>query len=241
MKYYKAYYSFLCFFIPIYAEFSLEYIADTMQLPVATVQKIVKDIIDRQARQENGKGWSKYYHLLPNIINQHEYKIGCEVGVAYGGHSVTILNKTNVQKLFSIDPYLEYGDTTNSFLFRSIPEQAIRQRYWDVLYFHVCDRLSIFDDRSELWRMTSVDASKRVEDESFDFVFLDANHTFESVMQDLHAWFDKIRSGGIFCGDDYESSRHSGVTRAVNHFFKIKDIPVHTNKSHKRFWWVYKP
>ena len=211
-----------------------------MQLPVESVQKIIKDITDGQARQENGGSWSKYYHLLPNIINQHEYKIGCEVGVAYGGHSAAILNKTDVQKLFSIDPYLEYGDKTNNFLFRSALDKVTKQKSWDLLYLHVLDRLSSFGSRSDLLRMTSLQAVEFFQKESFDFVFLDANHSFDSVMQDLHAWFDKIKSGGVFCGDDYESARHPDVTRAVNHFFKTKNITVYTNKKHKRFWWIYK-
>ena len=101
--------------------------------------------------------------------------------------------------------------------------------------------LSIQPKGEMIVKYHSVEASELVECGSLDFVFSDANHTFESVMQDLHAWFDKIKSGGLFCGDDYASNRHPGVTSAVNHFFKTKDLSVHTNKSHKRFWWVYKP
>lgn len=62
----------------------------------------------------------------------------------------------------------------------------------------------------ELWDciipmvMDSLEASKEFEDNSIDFLFLDADHRYEPFKQDLEAWFPKIKKGGIICGHDCE-------------------------------------
>jgi hypothetical protein len=61
----------------------------------------------------------------------------------------------------------------------------------------------------EFVRKTSIEAAKDFEDESLDFMYLDANHRFEHVVNDLVAWVPKIRSGGIVSGHDYHRMRAS--------------------------------
>jgi hypothetical protein len=53
-------------------------------------------------------------------------------------------------------------------------------------------------------------------DDSVDLVFIDAEHTYESVRDDLQAWWPKVRSGGLLAGHDYG---WPGVARAVEEFF----------------------
>ena len=40
-------------------------------------------------------------------------------------------------------------------------------------------------------------------DESLDFVYLDALHSYRDCMNDLIAWFPKLKAGGLMAGDDY--------------------------------------
>jgi hypothetical protein len=64
-----------------------------------------------------------------------------------------------------------------------------------------------------------------------DFVYIDARHDYESVKEDLHAWFDKVRPGGILAGHDYADGilvqGDFGVKTAVDEFFAERGIPVH--------------
>jgi Methyltransferase domain len=48
----------------------------------------------------------------------------------------------------------------------------------------------------------SVKAAESFSDGSLDFVYIDANHTFQHVNQDLRAWYPKLRVGGLICGHD---------------------------------------
>ena len=49
-------------------------------------------------------------------------------------------------------------------------------------------------------------ASKRFEDESIDFIYIDAEHKFEYVYRDIVNWYPKMKKGGIFAGHDYQAS-----------------------------------
>ena len=63
-----------------------------------------------------------------------------------------------------------------------------------------------------------------IPEESLDFVFIDAEHSYESVKEDVNGWAKKVRHGGIVSGHDYYKTRHgnTGVIDAVNEYVKEK-------------------
>jgi len=67
--------------------------------------------------------------------------------------------------------------------------------------------------------------AKDFEDESIDFLFIDANHTYEYVSQDIAAYLPKIKPGGIIAGHDF-NGHHPGVVQAVIEAF-IGDVNVY--------------
>ena len=70
---------------------------------------------------------------------------------------------------------------------------------------------------------TSIEASKHFEDESIDFIFIDASHDYENVLADITAWYPKLKPGGLIAGDDYAPC-WGGVIQAVNEYFTDKTI-----------------
>lgn len=66
----------------------------------------------------------------------------------------------------------------------------------------------------------SVEGAKEVEDDSLDFVYIDAAHDYENVKADIKAWAPKVRVGGIIAGDDFYDfpSGKGGVMRAATEF-----------------------
>lgn len=91
--------------------------------------------------------------------------------------------------------------------------------------------------RLGLWKhirpmmMPSMDAARIFRDETADLVFIDADHRYEAVLEDIRGWLPKVRSGGIICGHDYGG--HPGVVRAVNEVFEGK-----ANRAPSCVWWV---
>jgi predicted O-methyltransferase YrrM len=87
--------------------------------------------------------------------------------------------------------------------------------------------------------LPSLEAVNSFEDESVDFVFIDAAHDYESVKADIYAWWSKVKSGGILAGDDYQPS-WQGVIQAVNEFSSATELPVlHTHDT--CHWLIIKP
>lgn len=72
--------------------------------------------------------------------------------------------------------------------------------------------------------MTSLEGSAMFEDNSLDFVFLDAAHDYQSVKDDIEAWLPKVKSGGVLSGDDYLGT-FPGVTKAVDEAFEKVEVP----------------
>jgi SAM-dependent methyltransferase len=61
----------------------------------------------------------------------------------------------------------------------------------------------------------STTASQYFENESLDFIFIDASHEYEDVKDDIKSWLPKLKKGGIIAGDDYGNIDFPGVHRAV--------------------------
>ena len=63
---------------------------------------------------------------------------------------------------------------------------------------------------------TSINASKQFEKESIDFVFIDGDHSYESVKNDIKYWEPKVKENGLIIGHDYN---WGNVARAVGECF----------------------
>jgi len=93
----------------------------------------------------------------------------------------------------------------------------------------------IEEDRCHFVKKFSVDAAKEFEDEHFDLVFIDANHTYEFVKEDISAWYPKVRVGGVLAGHDF-CNGFPGVQCAVEEYFKPLNKAV--SLSHNTVWYV---
>jgi len=102
-------------------------------------------------------------------------------------------------------------------------------------------------------KKTSLDASKSINNE-LDFVFIDGDHDYEHVLQDIEIWSKKIKKGGLIIGHDYtwngDKKTKRSVCNAVNDFFKKNKMDYYEpidpkrndliNRSHDRIWWQQK-
>lgn len=141
---------------------------------------------------------------------------GVEVGVFQGEFSQLLLQTWECSRLTSVDPWRQfpsedYVDTCN-----------FSQKQHDLNYSSTAVRLAPFGIRSQILRATSVEASPQFESRSLDFVYLDAQHHYEAVRDDIALWHSRVRSGGVIGGHDYLDGRLPsglyGVKRAVDEF-----------------------
>ena len=175
--------------------------------------------------------WGSSHESIPQIINDKNYKIGAEIGCAYGGHLDSILSQTNIEKLYGIDPYLNYTEYGADLM-------NMQQIQMDTLFELVKSRLSYYGNRLEFIRKKSEEAYQQFENNSLDFVYIDGNHYEEYIKNDLNCWWPKIKNGGMLCGHDYDHDGFPHVTLHVNSFFKNLNIEVIDLKNHN--WCAYK-
>ena len=64
--------------------------------------------------------------------------------------------------------------------------------------------------------------------EYFDWVYIDADHAYESVLADLEFYYPLVKRGGVICGDDYNWTEEVG--RAVDEFAKKMKLKVVTSE-----------
>lgn len=60
-----------------------------------------------------------------------------------------------------------------------------------------------FHPRAKIIQGLSVEVAQQIPPHSLDFVYLDADHSYKGVIEDLKAWIDKVRPGGAIGGHDY--------------------------------------
>jgi hypothetical protein len=64
-----------------------------------------------------------------------------------------------------------------------------------------------------------MDALKDFDDGSLDFVYLDGDHRFPYIAEDIFFWWNKVKKGGILSGHDYfcTDPRANNVLCHVSH------------------------
>lgn len=158
----------------------------------------------------------KRWDWLIHMIKFHAFKIGAEVGVDRGQTTAQLLAKCPDLCLFAVDNWAYIPDNPSDPEYRQIglegrnPNQARRE--FD-------RRAGRFARRLIILQGDSVEMAKKVEDDSLDFVFIDADHRYASALADIKAWVPKVKEDGVVCGHDYNHPRFPGVTKAVHECF----------------------
>lgn len=151
------------------------------------------------------------------IRNEGLEKI-CEVGVRKGDNFRHMLQPC-VTEAIAVDIWQDTGNPSENDL--GFTQGQLERQYQKFI------KDFKGDDRVKAIRKYSHIAAKEFEDEYFDFVYLDADHSYEGLLRDLRAWWPKVKNGGILGGHDYivrETPVKYGVIEAVTEFLKENNI-----------------
>ena len=154
---------------------------------------------------------------LPRLFKYLDCKIGVEIGTAEGEFAEIICKANPQLKLYTIDPFEPYED------FRELPYTPVFPRFEKTAR----ERLSKYN--CVVVKDYSMNAVKNFKDNSIDFVYIDGNHAFPFVVNDIFEWSKKVKVGGIISGDDYvrtkrqlENTHH--VIQAVDGYVRAYKI-----------------
>jgi hypothetical protein len=168
---------------------------------------------------------------LINLIQVPNPKIA-EIGVEYGGYTQTYYNDS--LEIHLIDMWQTEG---NDFYFTQHPGQV--ERGYDKILKTYSDKKNV-----KIVKMKSDEAALLYEDEYFDWVYLDADHSYEAVINDIKNWLPKVKKGGVLSGHDFNPSTDHpyhekfGVNKAV--FEVFGDRFFLTNELNFQSWYIYK-
>lgn len=135
-----------------------------------------------------------------------------ELGVLQGEFSEMILNIIKPDILVLVDPFKIGG---GEYL------DGLRTAYsTSEDYIKVVERFKQQIKSSQVWieKMYSYNAAKLFEYGVFDFVYIDADHTYNSVKRDLNDWLPLLKDEGVMCLHDYVELSNFGVIKAVDEF-----------------------
>ena len=139
---------------------------------------------------------SVHRHTFTSLVNQHGWTTGVELGVDKGILFGMLLRECPQLHLTGVDLFPNRERSHRAFV-----------------------HARTFADRSLLLTARTDEACRLFDDGSLDFVFVDADHSYEGAASDIALWQSKVRPGGWFGGHDY-TPKWPGVVRAVDEAFK---------------------
>ena len=151
--------------------------------------------------------WRENY---AKFIGNYPHKCGAEIGVLQGNNAAVLLKTLpDLKMLYCVD---HWGDVDNAIKY--------------------LESIKPYQNRVKTLWMQSVEAPMFIENESLDFIFIDASHVYRNVITDIVCWTPKIKIGGIISGHDYRSNKYN-VKGAVDKLFPNANIQG-------EIWWITK-
>lgn len=136
--------------------------------------------------------------VLRDLVAEHGWQIGAELGVFWGETFFYLLNTFPELILIGVDTW-EWGpeqpDGEDGF-------RSYRQFPLNAYEADVKRRARSYGNRAVIYKMRTVEAARCLPDESLDFVFIDADHTLAAVRTDIRAWAPKVKKDGWLVGHD---------------------------------------
>lgn len=179
--------------------------------------------------------------LLPKFIRDN-YLFSdnlniAEIGVLNGDYAKTIRKAFQNSNLHLIDLWQTQG---NDFYY------SVRENDAERAYLKALDRFKD-DNKCFFYKQKSQDACANFPNDFFDFIYIDADHSYEGVKNDILNWLPKIKSNGFICGHDWDpdpqmpEANQFGINRAVSEIFKDKlDKVCLTNETYFKSWFIQK-
>lgn len=153
--------------------------------------------------------------------------VGVEVGIFRGGLSWRLLAARDDLALHMVDAWgLNQSDAFKASDDYHAALSQDEQDEHETVARHITE---FAEARRHVVKALSVDAAARFADGSLDFVFIDADHSYEGCRADIAAWWPKVRPGGWLCGHDYANDDFAFgamVKRAVDEFAALTGLAV---------------
>jgi hypothetical protein len=166
--------------------------------------------------------------LLPYVRQLGNNLVGCELGVCKGFTLRYFLDLApEISKVYAIDSWTPYMDWWG----------PVTQQMVDNWREYAMTLLNPYMDKISILEMDSISAASHIPDQSLDYIFIDGDHSYQSVIRDLDNYWNKVKTGGIFAGHDWNLPE---VNQAVNEFRQKNNITTEIQFTETNVWFWYK-
>jgi hypothetical protein len=154
--------------------------------------------------------------------------MGAEVGVFRGINAKNLLDNLNFKTIYLVDPYQPYNDFDNTQSLIDARQIAL-------------DTMLGYPNQIEWLYEKSLDAVTKMP--PLDFAYLDNSHRYLDVLTEIPKWYDKLKLGGLLCGDDFVKSgsyKDMEVSGAVCDVGLRTGIDIFLSNDKLADWWLIK-
>jgi hypothetical protein len=168
---------------------------------------------------------------------------GAEIGVWMGSSSRQFL-KRKLKKFYMVDPWavegyqpaMDAGDNTFNYddyinkysKLVGSKDPADFQKYYDKVYNKVWEEFRSFSE-AIICRENSTDWFNNYDNEKLDWIYIDGDHSYTGVINDLNNCLQVMKEGSVIFGDDYkwgDRGDKGGVKKAVNEFVEKNNFTL---------------
>lgn len=128
----------------------------------------------------------------------HGYRRGVELGVSQGRFTCYLCSIMPDMHMTCVDLWAEQPGNearAGGEDYVGWDHEGNYQRFRDHAETH-------FPGRVHILRMSTSEAARFIGDGTLDFVFIDADHSYDAALADIKAWTPKVRAGGLIAGHD---------------------------------------
>jgi MMP 1-O-methyltransferase len=175
-------------------------------------------------------------YVYDRAIEQYPSGTFLEVGSLCGGSAIYLalhaMQHSSYPRIYCVDLWAESPDIDWGWMYTEILERNKGDLL--PLFMKNIEKYSV-DHLITPIRGCSWEVATGFPDDYFDMVYIDGGHGFETCLNDLVAYWPKIKPGGILAGHDYWSdkkmeerpnwSHFPGVRKAVDTFSDAMKIP----------------
>jgi len=161
------------------------------------------------------------WHDLGHLLNDLGFKKAVEIGVYKGSFTQTLASRAPNMEITGVDAWTSYDN------YLDYPTGHLETIAYDEAKIRCAKHPNV-----KLIKGWSKDVAPTIEDGSLDYIYIDANHSYASCVEDINLWAKKVRVGGIVMGHDYfDVKKHKrlehldfGVIQAVNGWVEYRGI-----------------
>jgi hypothetical protein len=143
---------------------------------------------------------------------------GVELGLYQANSFCAMLQVCpNIDKLIGVDLWQPYTDQIGGGNMKRDQKQIefIRNTAINFIHWSGCS------DRAEILEMDTIEASTLYDDNSMDFVFFDSHLSRDQLVNEMHAWYPKIKDGGLCIGHDYDTRETREAVDIFRRVYKL--------------------